>query len=120
MTLVFTLKQEPDQRLDLSPLVPHRLEGKSTAEIAAIELQTTRETRTVGDVFDVKAGGVEAIRFEGGSARFDNIGADLKSGEITLEGEAGHARGPRHERRAPHHQRQCRPLRRDGDVGRAA
>ncbi len=94
MTLVLTLKQEPDQRLDLWPLAPHLLEGKSAAEIAAIELQTTREKRTVGDVFAIKAGSAEAIRFEGGSKRLDNLGADLKSGgEITLEGDAGHAAG---------------------------
>ena len=44
--LVFTLKQEPDQRLDLAPLVPHLLDGKSAKDIAAIELQTTREKVT--------------------------------------------------------------------------
>ena len=84
MTLVLTLKQEPDQRLDLSPLVPHLVDGKSTAEIAAIELQTTREKRTVGDVFNIKTGDAGAIRFEGGSGRFDNLGAGLKSGEIQI------------------------------------
>ncbi len=93
MTLVLTLKQEPDQRLDLSPLVPHLLEGKSAAEIAAIELQTTREKRTVGDVFAVKTGAAEAIRFEGGSGRLDNLGAGLKGGDITVEGDVGHAVG---------------------------
>ncbi len=49
--LVFVLKQEPDQRLDLAPLVPHLLDGKSVKDIAQIELQTTRETITVGDIF---------------------------------------------------------------------
>jgi formylmethanofuran dehydrogenase subunit C len=93
VTIVFALKQEPDQRLDLSPLVPHLLDGKSTSEIAAIELQTTREKRTVGDIFDVTAGGVEAIRFEGGSSRFDNLGHGLRSGEINLDGDCGHAAG---------------------------
>lgn len=93
MTLVLALKQEPDQRLDLSPLSPHGLEGKSTHEIAAIELQTTREKRTVGDIFNITPGSVEAIRFEGGSARFDHLGHGLKSGEIIVEGDCGHAAG---------------------------
>ncbi len=31
--LVFSLRQQPDQRLDLSPLVPHLLAGKTVAEI---------------------------------------------------------------------------------------
>ena len=93
MTLVLTLKQEPNQRLDLSPLVPHLLDGKSAAEIAAIELQTTREKRTVGDVFNIKTGEAGTIRFEGGSGRLDNLGAGLKSGEISIEGAVGHAAG---------------------------
>lgn len=87
--LVLALKQEPDQRLDLSPLVPHLLAGMSETEIAAIELQTSRQKVRVGDIFTVKPGSVETIRFEGGSARLDNIGQDLKSGEISVDGSCG-------------------------------
>jgi formylmethanofuran dehydrogenase subunit C len=93
VTLVLTLKQEPDQRLDLSLLVPHVLEGKSAAEVAAIELQTTREKRTVGDIFRVKSGSAEVIRFEGGSSRFDNLGHALNRGEIVVEGDSGQCAG---------------------------
>jgi formylmethanofuran dehydrogenase subunit C len=93
VTLTFTLKNEPDQRLDLCPLTPRLLAGKTAAEIAAIELQTTRETRTVGDLFAISGDGAEAIRFEGGSTRFDNIGHGLDGGEITVAGGCGHAAG---------------------------
>ncbi len=93
MTLILALKQEPDQRLDLSPLVSHLLDGKSAGEIAAIELQTTREKRTVGDIFNVTAGSVETIRFEGGSNRFDNLGHGLQSGDIVVDGDCGHGAG---------------------------
>ena len=54
MTLVLTSRGRPEQRLDLSPLVPHLLAGKSATEIAAIAIQTTRVRVTVGDV-DVTA-----------------------------------------------------------------
>ncbi len=91
--LVLTLKHEPDQRLDLAPLVPHLLAGKSAQEIAAIELQTTREKRTAGDIFKIKPGGVELIRFEGSSSRLDNIGLKLKAGEIAVEGDCGKSLG---------------------------
>jgi len=87
--LVLALKHEPDQRLDLSPLVPHLLEGKSETEISAIELQTTKQKITVGDIFTLTPGGAETIRFEGGSARLDNIGQGLRSGEIRVEGSCG-------------------------------
>lgn len=91
--LVLTLKQEPDQRLDLSPLVPHLLEGKSAKDIAGIELQTTREKVTAGDIFKIRSGAPESIRFEGGSTRLDNLGQGLKSGEILVESDCGKAPG---------------------------
>ena len=91
--LVLALKQEPDQRLDLAPLALHLLEGKSVKDIAAIELQSTRETITVGDIFKIRSGGTESIRFEGGSARLDNIGMDMKAGEIVVEGDCGKSFG---------------------------
>jgi len=91
--LVLALDREPDQRLDLSPLAPHLLEGKSAKDIAAIELQTTREKITVGDIFDIRAGNAQTILFEGGSTRLDNIGQDMKSGEIIVEGDCGKSVG---------------------------
>lgn len=92
-SLFLTLRSEPDQRLDLSPLVPQLLVGKSEQEIAAIELQTTREKVCVGEIFAIRYNGAQAIRFEGGSARLDNIGQDLKIGEIIVEGSCGQSAG---------------------------
>jgi formylmethanofuran dehydrogenase subunit C len=91
--LVFTLKEEPGQRLDLSPLVPHLLNGKSAKDVAAIELQTTKEKVTAGDIFKIRSGGPESILIEGGSSRFDNIGLDMKGGEIVVEGDCGKSLG---------------------------
>ncbi len=93
--LTFILRQEPPQRLDLSPLVPHLLDGKSAKDIAEIELQTTQEKVTAGDVFKIKDGAADSILFEGGSPRFDQLGRDMKSGEIILEGDCGKAPGRR-------------------------
>lgn len=92
-SLFLALRSEPDQRLDLSPLVPHLLVGKSEQEIAAIELQTTREKVCVGDIFAIRFDGAQAIRFEGGSPRLDNVGQDLKIGEIIVEGSCGTGAG---------------------------
>lgn len=87
--LVFALKAKPAQRLDLSPLLPHLLAGKSVAEIAAIDLATTREKITVGDVFTLRAGSVEELRFDGGSERFDRLGRGLQNGRISVDGDVG-------------------------------
>lgn len=89
MTLVLSLKAQPPQRLDLSPLVPHLLKDKSAKEIAGIDLATTKEPAKVGDIFRIRAGSVEEIRFDGGSERFDNLGAGSSAGRVVLTGDAG-------------------------------
>jgi formylmethanofuran dehydrogenase subunit C len=83
------LKSTPPQRLDLSALLPHLLAGKTMAEIAALDLATTREKITVGDVFTIRAGSTDEIRFEGGAERFDGIGRGLQNGRIIVAGDVG-------------------------------
>ena len=60
--LSFTPRAAPDQRLDLSPLTPQNLSSRTTAEIAAIELGTTRVRVTAGDVFRIREGDRATIR----------------------------------------------------------
>jgi len=87
--LVLTLRARPEQRLDLSPLVPHRLAGLTAAEIARIELQTTRMRVTIGDVFRLRMGDVDHIRLEGACDRLDRIGHEMTDGEIVADGDVG-------------------------------
>jgi formylmethanofuran dehydrogenase subunit C len=91
--IVLTLKARPDQRLDLSPLVPHLLAGKSAAEIASIELQTTRTRVTVGDAFRVRAGDARHIWIEADCDRLDQIGRGMTTGMIVVEGSVGSQAG---------------------------
>jgi formylmethanofuran dehydrogenase subunit C len=87
--LVLTLHQRPEQRLDLSPLVPHRLAGKSANEIARIELQTTRVRVTVGDAFRLRMGDAQHVRIEGACDRLDQVGAGMSAGAIDVAGDVG-------------------------------
>lgn len=87
--LTFRLKEEPDQRLDLSNLTPGRLAGLDRAAIGALQVGTTKVRLTVADVFDVAGDDPATIRFDGGSKRFDGIGEAMESGEIVVEGDAG-------------------------------
>jgi formylmethanofuran dehydrogenase subunit C len=87
--LVLTLRQAPDRRLDLSPLVPHLLVGKSAREVERIALGTTRHAVMLGDLFAVRVGDPRQLRLEGGSARFDRVGHRMAVGEIVVEGDVG-------------------------------
>lgn len=87
--LTFRKREEPGERLDLSPLVPARLAGLSEKDIAALPVGTSRMGLRVGDVFDIAMGDAGEIRFEGGSHRFDRIGEAMETGEIIVEGDAG-------------------------------
>ena len=89
MTLVLTLRERPEQRLDLSPLVPHLLAGKSAADINDIELQTTKLRVTVGEAFRLRMGDAGRIRIEGACDRLDGVGAGMSGGEITAVGDVG-------------------------------
>jgi formylmethanofuran dehydrogenase subunit C len=85
----FELRAPLDMRLDLSPLIPERLAGLDQAAIERIELGTRRMSRCVGDVFRVHMADCERVTIEGGSPRFDWVGAEMRSGELVLDGEAG-------------------------------
>jgi formylmethanofuran dehydrogenase subunit C len=87
--LVLSLRQRPDQRLDLSALVPNRLAGKSVAEIERIDLATSRHRVDVGNVFRVRGGSTEQIRLEGACDRLDLIGHGMTGGEMIIEGNVG-------------------------------
>jgi formylmethanofuran dehydrogenase subunit C len=91
--LVMALRMKPDQRLDLSPLVPQRLSGRTVAEIARIELQTGRHRITVGDVFRLSGGDPRHIRIEGSTDRLDQIGQEMTEGEIVVTGDVGNQAG---------------------------
>jgi formylmethanofuran dehydrogenase subunit C len=87
--LRFTLRGEPDQRLDLSPLTPDRLAGLDHRTIEHIVLSTTRTQLCVGDVFTLQDGEADAVVIEGGSSRLDRVGEAMAGGTLVVDGDAG-------------------------------
>ena len=87
--LTFTLRDKPNQRLDLSPLVPGRLAKLKPKEIEALRIGTTRLKLTVGDAFKVKGDDANKLRFVGTDARCDFIGKELRDGAVLVDGDAG-------------------------------
>ncbi|CAN7641585.1 formylmethanofuran dehydrogenase subunit C [Phyllobacterium sp. LjRoot231] len=87
--LTFSLLAEPEERLDLSALTPPVLTGLTDVQIAKLRVGTSRYPATVGDVFKITGKDTNSIVFEGGSARFDKIGAGLSGGAIRVIGNVG-------------------------------
>lgn len=88
----FTLKlrQDPPQRVDLSVLTPDRLAGLSPAQIEKINIGVTKFSTKVGDIFEILPGDLKNLRYEGGSSRFDLIGAKLlPEFSIHIDGDVG-------------------------------
>ena len=88
-TLILALKQSPKQRIDCSALTPDNLEGKSAADIAAIELPSGNSTVRVDSVFDISGDNVKHILFENSSDKLDFIGNQMSYGTIEIKGNVG-------------------------------
>jgi formylmethanofuran dehydrogenase subunit C len=87
--LVLTMRAPADQRLDLAPLVPHKLAGMTAAQIERIELHTTRRRVLLADIFHLGMGDAARVRIEGACDRLDQIGQEMTGGEIEVEGDIG-------------------------------
>jgi len=78
--LTFTLKIEPRQRIDVSPLTPQQLAGKNAAEISAVELQSGNRKLRVDEVFEVSGSDSLKLHFKGAAtAKLDFIGKGFRS-----------------------------------------
>jgi len=87
--LTFTAKQPTAQRVDMSPLVPHKLAGLSVAEINAIELQNGKRKIRVDDLFDVSGTDTQNIVIKNSFDKLDFIAKELQEGSLTVEGDTG-------------------------------
>lgn len=87
--LTFTLKQRPDQSVDLSPLVSQNLEGKELPEISAIELQAGKAKLRVDSIFTVSGSDAQNIVIKNSFGKLNFIGKDMAGGSIRVEGDAG-------------------------------
>ncbi len=88
-TLTFTLKISLQQRVDVSPLTPDNLAGKSLDEIAAIELQNGNRKVRADAIFTLSGDDHLNIVFKNALDKLDYIGKGNSNGEISVEGDGG-------------------------------
>jgi len=87
--LTFTLKAPPRQRIDMSPLTPDNLTGRSAADIAAIELQCGNRKLRTDALFNIAGTDPGDIVIKNGCGKLDFIGSKMQSGNITVHDGAG-------------------------------
>jgi formylmethanofuran dehydrogenase subunit C len=84
--LTLTLRSPPVRGMDLSALTPERLAGMNNAQIGALPLH---DGLRVADLFDIAAGDAQCLAIRNSCDRLTHIGAALRSGTITVEGDCG-------------------------------
>lgn len=87
--LTFTLKKTLAQKLNVSVLTPDLLADKSPAEVSATPLPYGKQTLRADEFFNISGTDSKQIVFENANAKIDYIGAGLKTGSITINGDAG-------------------------------
>ena len=83
---IFILKPTVTHTVDCRSLTPDMLAGKALAEIKVLRLGGKH---TVADVFDVAGEDTGHIVFKQARPCLHHIGYQMKSGQITIEGDAG-------------------------------
>ena len=98
--LVLTLREQPPQRCDLSQLHARQARRGDAGAIERIEIQTTRRPLLRRRHLRRDAGRSSTTSvLEGGSERFDYLGAGMKAGQHPRDRRSRPAGRPRHERR---------------------
>lgn len=87
--LTLTLKTRPAQRVDMSPLVCHKLAGMRAADIAAITLQNGKRKLRVDSLFRIQGVDTQNLVIKNSFAKLDFIGKQLAGGSITVDGDVG-------------------------------
>lgn len=87
--LTFTLKNRPNQRVDMSALVCDKLQGLTISEIAALTLQSGRHKLRVDELFSIEGSDAQNICIKNSMDKLDFIGKELAGGSISVEGDAG-------------------------------
>lgn len=85
-TLIFTLKSNTTQLVDCRVLTPENLKGKTLDEIKALALDSQHQVK---DMFDVAGESADQIVFKQAQPLLHHIGYQMKSGQITIEGDVG-------------------------------
>ena len=84
--LTLTLREAPASQVNISALIPERLAGLDAGQIGTLSLN---DALRVTDLFEVNAGDAEHLLIRNSCSRLTHIGAAMRSGTLTVEGDCG-------------------------------
>lgn len=87
--LTFTLKNAADVKLNCSQLTPNLLKGLTLTQIQHLPLSKANNSPKVADHFEVTGTDTDNIVFANCTPQLDYIGYQMKSGTVTVKGNAG-------------------------------
>ena len=87
--LTFTLKTTLQFSLNCAALTPTNLANKSIAEIASTALQYGKTLLRADDIFEISGSETQTIHFRNTTNKLDYLGANMASGAMDIEGDAG-------------------------------
>lgn len=87
--LTLSLKQRPDQRVDMSPLSCHLIKDLELPAIAALQLQCGKRQLRVDELFNISGYDTQDLLIKNSFNKLDYIGKGLAGGRIRVEGDAG-------------------------------
>lgn len=87
--LTFTLCEHPRQAVDLSPLTPDKLQGKSWEEISALTLFSGNRKLRVDELFELTPGDTQQIVIQASCDKLNFVGRAMTQGSVTVEGNLG-------------------------------
>lgn len=87
--VTLTLRDGVTERVDAGGVTPDRVAALSDAQIARLPLWVAGRQACVGDVFQVAASGRTQLRVVGSLATVDGLGAEMRAGDLIVDGDAG-------------------------------
>lgn len=93
--LLLTLKTTPQYELDMSPVIPEKLAGKTLEQIKTIKLSSGHQKIALGTLFNVQGKCDQSIQIVNSHPKLNRIGQSMSFGDIEVTGRCGHYLGSR-------------------------
>jgi formylmethanofuran dehydrogenase subunit C len=87
--LTFTLTKKLQFSLNCALLNPSHLANKSTSDIASMQLNYGNSQCRVDEIFEISGSDTQNIHFKNANNKLDYLGANMSSGSMMIEGDAG-------------------------------